>query len=273
MPFNKWSQHHTTPQANRNVENLNGSLVQLLTKLSQEHPNTTWTEHLPITLLILSARINCGTDFSPSALAFGTPDGLKEVEQGKLWTTVPNQPPLVTTPFLSQWCAKSQDIEHKQIEGDKKHLEVRYTVGDPIYALNPNLTKLEPNYLGPFKIATVYDNHTYKLEDSQENTKTLHHNRLHPCCAIPTQRLFMWAFPDLPQVLILVHDNKQGARGGVETKILLLPANVLHNTQGALNEGSCGKFNSLVIYSLVLNTLLSTRESSAAYVNLLVFLV
>ncbi|KAJ9052679.1 hypothetical protein DSO57_1031912 [Entomophthora muscae] len=37
-------------------------------------------------------------------------------------------------------------------------------------------------------------------------------------------------------------------------------------------EGNCGKFDSLKLDSLVLDTLLSTREPSAAYVNLLVFL-
>ncbi|KAJ9074177.1 hypothetical protein DSO57_1008991 [Entomophthora muscae] len=36
--------------------------------------------------------------------------------------------------------------------------------------------------------------------------------------------------------------------------------------------GNCGKFDSLVIDSLVLNKVSSTREFSAAYVNLLVFL-
>ncbi|KAJ9068349.1 hypothetical protein DSO57_1029529 [Entomophthora muscae] len=41
------------PQANGRMERLNGSLVQLLAKLSQEHPNTAWTEHLPTALLIL----------------------------------------------------------------------------------------------------------------------------------------------------------------------------------------------------------------------------
>ncbi|KAJ9063504.1 hypothetical protein DSO57_1000085 [Entomophthora muscae] len=32
------------PQANGRVEHLNGSLVQLIAKLSQEHPNTVWPE-------------------------------------------------------------------------------------------------------------------------------------------------------------------------------------------------------------------------------------
>ena len=81
------------PKANGRVEQLNGSLVQLIAKLSQEHPNTAWTEHLPTTLLILQARINRGTGFSPSILAFGTPDSLMWVEQGKLWSTVPGNPP------------------------------------------------------------------------------------------------------------------------------------------------------------------------------------
>ncbi|KAJ9068033.1 hypothetical protein DSO57_1032864 [Entomophthora muscae] len=46
------------PQANGCVEQLNSSLVQLIAKLLQEHPNTAWTEHLPTALLILQARIN-----------------------------------------------------------------------------------------------------------------------------------------------------------------------------------------------------------------------
>ncbi|KAJ9052466.1 DNA damage-inducible protein 1 [Entomophthora muscae] len=37
-------------------------------------------------------------------------------------------------------------------------------------------------------------------------------------------------------------------------------------------EGNCGKFDSLKLDSLVLDTLLSTRELSAAYAHLLVFL-
>ncbi|KAJ9069529.1 hypothetical protein DSO57_1017688 [Entomophthora muscae] len=35
------------PQANRCLERLNDFLVQLITNLSQEPPNTAWTEHLP----------------------------------------------------------------------------------------------------------------------------------------------------------------------------------------------------------------------------------
>ena len=46
------------PQANGRVECLNGSLVQLLAKLCQDHPNTAWTEHLPTALLIARGRIN-----------------------------------------------------------------------------------------------------------------------------------------------------------------------------------------------------------------------
>ncbi|KAJ9088682.1 hypothetical protein DSO57_1020735 [Entomophthora muscae] len=72
----------------------------------------------------------------------------------------------------------------------------------------------DTNHLGTFKIAVVYDNHTYQLKDVQGNTKKFCHDCLRPCCAILTQRLFVWAFPDLLQTLILVSDNKQGARGG-----------------------------------------------------------
>ncbi|KAJ9048719.1 hypothetical protein DSO57_1032036 [Entomophthora muscae] len=139
-------------------------------------------------------------------------------------------------PSLDQWRAKAQEIEHKWIAGGIKHLSARYATGDPVYTLNPNPAKLEPNHLGPFKVAAVYDNHTYQLEDAQGNTKKLHHDRLRPCCAIPTQRLFVQTFPDLPQTPILVSDDKQGARGGVATKFLGLPAKISYNTQGALGE-------------------------------------
>ncbi|KAJ9067183.1 hypothetical protein DSO57_1002246 [Entomophthora muscae] len=106
-------------------------------------------------------------------------------QQGKLWSKVPDKPPLVTTPSLDQWRAKAQEIKHKQISGGAKHLKARYAVGDPIYTLNPNSAKLEPNHLGPFKIAAVYDNHTYQLKDAQGNTKKLHHDCLRPCRPSP----------------------------------------------------------------------------------------
>ncbi|KAJ9064201.1 hypothetical protein DSO57_1032956 [Entomophthora muscae] len=124
-----------------------------------------------------------------------------------------HQLPTPVTPSLDQWRAKAWEIKHKQIEGGTKHLEARYAIGDPVYTLNPNSAKLEPNHLGPFKIAAVYDNHTYQLEDAQGNTKKLHHDCLRPCHAIPTQKLFVRTFPDLPQTPVLVSDNKQGARG------------------------------------------------------------
>ncbi|KAJ9082115.1 hypothetical protein DSO57_1007447 [Entomophthora muscae] len=100
-----------------------------------------------------------------------------------------------------------------KIAGGTKYLKARYAVGDPVYTLNPNSAKLEPNHLGPFKIAEVYENHTYQLEDAQGNTKKLHHDCLRPCCAIPTQKLFVRTFPDLLQTPVLVSDNKQGTRG------------------------------------------------------------
>ncbi|KAJ9054610.1 hypothetical protein DSO57_1012461 [Entomophthora muscae] len=53
----------------------------------------------------------------------------------------------------------------------------------------------------------------HDIEDAQGNTKKLHHNFLRPCRAIPTQRLFVQTFPDLPQTPVLMSDNKQGARG------------------------------------------------------------
>ncbi|KAJ9050353.1 hypothetical protein DSO57_1015178 [Entomophthora muscae] len=71
----------------------------------QKHPNSDWTEHLPTALLILQARINCGTGFSPSALAFGTPDGFTGVEKRKPWSTVPEKPSYnypITNPMVRQ---------------------------------------------------------------------------------------------------------------------------------------------------------------------------
>ncbi|KAJ9058023.1 hypothetical protein DSO57_1016705 [Entomophthora muscae] len=157
-------------------------------------------------------------------------------------STMPPPCGLVASPFmptssLDQCRAKARDVKHKRIAGGTKHLKARYAVGDPIYTLNPNSAKLEPNHLGPFKVAAIYDNHTYQLEDAQGNTKKLHYNCLRPCRAIPTQRLSVQTFPDLPQTPVLVSDNKQGARGGVATEGALdeLPldiSNVMNGSDG-----------------------------------------
>ncbi|KAJ9088574.1 hypothetical protein DSO57_1021603 [Entomophthora muscae] len=56
--------------------------------------------------------------------------------------------------------------------------------------------------------------------------------------------------------------------GGEETDGSL----TYHSFYKFASDSNCGKFDSLVINSLVLDTLSSTRELSAAYVNLLVFL-
>ncbi|KAJ9068725.1 hypothetical protein DSO57_1025789 [Entomophthora muscae] len=82
-------------------------------------------------------------------------------KQGKLQSKVPDKPPLVPTPSLDQWRAKAREIKHKRIAGGTKHLKARYAVGGPVHTLNPNSAKLEPNHLGPFRVAAVYNNHTY----------------------------------------------------------------------------------------------------------------
>ncbi|KAJ9060804.1 hypothetical protein DSO57_1026852 [Entomophthora muscae] len=118
---------------------------------TQENPNTA--------LLVLRARINCGMGFSPSILVFGTLNGLSR----KLQNTVSRKPPLTNNLSLTHWQAKVYNLEQEQIKEATRHLKARYAVSDPVYVLNPTLAKLEPNHLRPFKVAAVYDNHTYQL--------------------------------------------------------------------------------------------------------------
>ncbi|KAJ9078184.1 hypothetical protein DSO57_1009358 [Entomophthora muscae] len=152
--------------------------------------------------------------------------------------------PLLTTPSLNQWRAKAQEIEHKQIEGGTKHLESRYAVGDPVYTLNPNSAKLDPNHLGPFKVAVVYDNHTYQLKDAQGNTKKLHIIACAPAMPSPHKGRLCGPSQIFHRLQSWCLTQARG-KGGVATEVQTLPANISYNTQGALDESPLDVSNNM----------------------------
>ena len=67
---------------------------------------------------------------------------------------------------------------------------------DEVYVKNPRKTKLAPDYLGPFVVRTVHENHNYTVEDAVGNRKRLHHDRLRPCRARAAQRRMTAVFPE-----------------------------------------------------------------------------
>jgi hypothetical protein len=92
--------------------------------------------------------------------------------------------------------------EQRRLAGQTQHLEARYAAGDEVYVQNPRKTKLAPDYLGPFTVREVHENHNYTIEDAAGNQKRLHHNRLRPCRARAAQRRMTAVFPEYQQLPI-----------------------------------------------------------------------
>ena len=58
------------PQANKQIEHLNGALLQIIKKLSIENPKL-WYEHLPIALMVIRTWVNQDIRFNPFEIVYG----------------------------------------------------------------------------------------------------------------------------------------------------------------------------------------------------------
>lgn len=120
-------------------------------------------------LLVLCARIKQGTGFSPVTLAFRETASLQEQADGSFRLNIPDKPPLKPTPSLTHWRKQAKEAEKKRVAGQTQHLKVCYKMDDKVYVQNPRKTKLAPDYLSPFVVRSVHENHNYTFEDAVGN--------------------------------------------------------------------------------------------------------
>ena len=77
---------------------------------------------------------------------------------------------------MAAWRERAKANEQRQSSGQAIRLEARFEVGNPVYAVDPQKGKLDPQLLGSFQVTKVHKNNTYTIKDVLSNAKKLHHD-------------------------------------------------------------------------------------------------
>ena len=178
------------PQANGRVKQLNGSLTQALAKLTANNP-LAWAQHLPTALMVCRVQVNRGTGVSPYKAVFGTNPVFNSTGTvPKL--IIPEQVPPRTHPNIKRVMEDMPKSEAKRVRKSAIPLQGRFDVGDEVWVLNTNHSKLQPEKLGPAVVVVVHPNNTYTVKGLNKKypnrTKHLHHDCLRLCKAREAQR-------------------------------------------------------------------------------------
>ena len=150
------------PQANGRVKRLNGSLTQALAKLTADNP-LAWAQHLPTALMVCRVRVNRGTGVSPYKAVFGT-DPVFNSTGTVPKLIIPEQVPPRTHPNIKRVMEDMPESEAKRVRESAIPLQGRFDVGDEVWVLNTDHSKLQPEKLGPAVVVVVHPNNTYTVK-------------------------------------------------------------------------------------------------------------
>ncbi|KAJ9534842.1 hypothetical protein QJQ45_017275 [Haematococcus lacustris] len=182
------------PQTDGQSERANRTVEDML-RPYLNHYKTDWDEHLAAIEFAYNSSTHVGTGFSPFYLNYGhhprTPEALLQLPS----TLVPSPAAdaFVTTMRSNIDTAKAAlqravDKQKQQAHKHRRHLE--FNVGDKVLLSTATLTlktpsnsaKLQPRYVGPFKVLTKISPVAYKLDlpTTMRITPTFHISKLRP---------------------------------------------------------------------------------------------
>ena len=177
------------PQCNGIVERMNGSALTVLRKLSQSEPNS-WDEYLSLCQYYMNMKYNTLTNSKPfSLMYYRAPTPFKKFESVAITPLTPEQI-ISNMKFINKeifpQLAKQQKL--KQIKSNQfldlsRINRAPLPVGSFVYYRNPSSTsKLDPSFIGPFKISNISHGRSYTLEDSSGNIlpRSFHLSQLKP---------------------------------------------------------------------------------------------
>lgn len=169
------------PSANQ-TERYNRTIKTALAIYAKDD-HRTWDDHLPYVVFSLRSSVSESTSFTPARLVFGRE--LNQVFESDPALAAGAKQPFDASDYISQLDderkiiyekarvainkAKSQQSKQYNL----RHRQVIYTVGTLVWrknfelssGVNRTTSKLNPKYIGPFKIASKYSNTQYELCD------------------------------------------------------------------------------------------------------------
>lgn len=172
------------PQANRWVEQLNGSIVEALSKLSADNPKS-WINMLSTKLMVCRTQVNRNTGKSPYKLVYGEKPALISTTTGPQ-LLLPKKVPDDSNPNVQRARKDQEDMEQKIIESETIPLQQQiFQVRYKISVVNHNQHKLDPGLCGPGIVMEFKPNNTYLVKGigSKTKLKCMHHDCLCLCKA------------------------------------------------------------------------------------------
>lgn len=163
------------PRTNGMVEKLNGSIGDMITKKVEDH-TTLWDRFVDEILFNLRVRTHTTTGVSPFYMVYG----VNATIPGDLTHPSLLGPKAVDLEELNRWrelqmekvraerqaiMARNEEAQRKTKEWfDSRVEEEALDLNDLIYLKKPQVRKFETPYAGPYRIASKYNNGTFKLK-------------------------------------------------------------------------------------------------------------
>ncbi|KAJ9512237.1 hypothetical protein QJQ45_012789 [Haematococcus lacustris] len=182
------------PQTDGQSERANRTVEDMLRPYLNHH-KTDWDQHLAAVEFAYNSSTHVGTGFSPFYLNYGhhprTPEAL--LQPPSTLVPSPAADAFVTTMRSNIDIAKAAlqravDKHKQQADKHRRHLE--FNVGDKVLLSTAtinlktpsNSAKLQPRYVGPFKVLTKISPVAYKLDlpTTMRITPTFHISKLRP---------------------------------------------------------------------------------------------
>lgn len=158
------------PQTNGQVENVNGTIKQMLRSYLLEHRSQDWHLALPTLQMAYNSSVQASTGCSPNRLVFGEdwhmPDFLnKPTSSSSLMTTDHKISYLVD--FAKNHLSKAQAKQAKYY--NQHHRPLSFNIGDLVFVKISDAKvqkngSLAPKYEGPFSIIDRIGDTAYKLD-------------------------------------------------------------------------------------------------------------
>ena len=136
--------------------------MQALQKLTEGHPED-WPNQLPMALLMSCAQVNWSTGVSPFKLVYGTKTTILQTKLGPR-VEEPKKVPKCNAPHMQVIDLTLDKMEDKQQKINMHDLPNQYDIGNKVWVLNPDKSKLQPEKVGPAIVMEVLPNHTYWIQ-------------------------------------------------------------------------------------------------------------